>query len=154
MILIREATFDDVDEIIDLFMSTVKAVNKRDYSPEQIAVWASTKDRNTWGKKIESQHFYVANIDDQIVGFSSIDDTGYLDFMYVHKDFQGCGIAKALLEEVEFKARRLQLTRIHSSVSITAQPFFRSRGFETYDQEHKELKGIAFTNALMEKVLQ
>ncbi|MEP0984166.1 GNAT family N-acetyltransferase [Ekhidna sp.] len=154
MILIREATFDDVDEIIDLFISTVKAVNKRDYSAEQIAAWTSAKDRSIWCKKIESQHFYVANIDDQIVGFSSIDDTGYVDFLYVHKDFQGIGIAKALLEEIEHKARKLQLTRIHSSVSITAQPFFKSRGFETYNQEHKELKGIAFTNALMEKVLQ
>ncbi|WP_424961161.1 GNAT family N-acetyltransferase [Ekhidna sp.] len=153
MITIRAATVDDLDEIIDLFESTVKAVNNKDYSPEQIAVWTQAKDRNIWAEKVENQHFYLALIDDQVVGFSSIDNTGYVDFMYVHKDFQGRGIAKALLDQVEQKARELQLARIHSSVSITAQPFFKSRGFEAYDKEHKNLKGIAFTNALMEKIL-
>ncbi|MEQ8627034.1 GNAT family N-acetyltransferase [Ekhidna sp.] len=154
MIIIRAATVDDIGEIIALFEETVKAVNKKDYSPEQIAVWTSAKDRKIWADKVENQHFYLAETEDQIVGFSSIDDTGYIDFMYVHKDFQGHGIAKALIDQIELKARELQLTKIYSSVSITAQPFFTSRGFEVYDKEHKKLDGIAFTNALMQKVIQ
>ncbi|SNT30763.1 putative acetyltransferase [Ekhidna lutea] len=153
MITIKEAKVDDVDEIIDLFESTVKAVNKKDYSPEQIAVWTSAKDQNIWSEKVKSQNFYLAKIGNEIVGFSSIDNSGYLDFMYVHKDFQGHGIAKSLLNQIELKARELELTKIHSSVSSTAQPFFKSQGFEVYDQEHKNINDIAFTNALMQKVL-
>ena len=152
MIAIRKATVDDVDEIIDLFVSTVKTVNSRDYTAEQIAAWTQAKDRNIWCEKIEIQHFYVAMIDYQM-GFSSIDNTGYVDFMYVHKDFQGRGIAKSLLDQVEQKARELRLPRMHSSVSITAQPFFKSKGFEAYDKEYKSLNGIEFTNALMQKVM-
>ena len=153
MIAIKEATVDDVDEIINLFESTVKAVNKKDYSPEQIAIWTNTKDRNIWTEKVENQTFYLAEKDHQIVGFSSIDDSGYIDFMYVHKDFQGHGIAKAMLTKIEKKAKELKLKKMYSSVSITAQPFFKSKGFVVYDKEHKELNGVSFTNALMQKVL-
>ncbi|WP_425391264.1 GNAT family N-acetyltransferase [Ekhidna sp.] len=154
MITIRKADRNDVPDIITLFENTVRSVNQKDYSAKQIDVWANAKNKDIWSENVKIQYFYLAEIDDQIVGFSSIDDTGYLDFMYVHKDFQRRGIAKALLEQIEQKASELRLLKIHSSVSITAQPFFKSRGFKTYDDEHKVLKDVAFINALMEKVLQ
>ena len=47
----------------------------------------------------------IAEIENELTGFSSIEKNGYLDYMYVHKDHQGKGIAKNLLEEIEIIKR-------------------------------------------------
>ncbi len=151
--LIREASADDLDQILTLFEETIKFINSKDYSKDQIRVWSGAKNRKVWLQKISDQSFYVATSNDQIIGFSSIDTEDYLDFMYVHHRFQNQGVAKALLEKIENKALEDHITRIWSSVSITAQPFFLKNGFSHYDDEHKNLEGVAFTNALMEKMI-
>ena len=43
--LIREAVDKDPDQILDLFENTVKKINSGDYAPEQIAVWAASKNK-------------------------------------------------------------------------------------------------------------
>ncbi len=151
---IREATADDLDQILDLFEGTILYINSKDYSPKQIAVWKDAKDKSVWLQKIETQSFFVAHLDDKIIGFSSVDAEGYLDFMYVHKDHQGKGIARLLLKTVEQAARSAKIHRIWCSVSITAQPFFAKHGFIHYEDEHKMLSGVHFKNALMEKSLK
>lgn len=151
--LIREASVDDLDQILTLFEETIKSVNSKDYTEDQIRVWSAAKNRTVWLQKIEEQSFYVATKGDQIVGFGSIDVEGYLDFMYVHHQFQNQGIAKALLEKIESKALEDHITRIWSSVSITAQPFFAKNGYSHYQDEHKNVNGVAFTNALMQKMI-
>lgn len=44
--------------------------------------------------------------------------------MFVHKDFQGEGIATMLLNEIEQYAITNGIIRITSEVSLTARPFF------------------------------
>ena len=150
---VREATLEDLDSVIELFESTIRTINTKDYSPAQIEVWANAIDKNVWSKKIIAQYFYVAEFNNQILGFSSMDYSGYLDFMYTHKDFQGKGIAKSLLQQIEKKARELGIKKIFSSVSITAQLFFTLNGFSVYDKEFKSLNGASFINSLVQKQL-
>lgn len=151
-ISIRTAKLEDLDQILQLFRDTVTMINVKDYHPEQIAVWAaSSNDVVRWMQKIKEQHFFVAHTGDKIVGFSSLTSEGYLDFMYIHKDHQGEGIASMLLARLEELAAELQLKRIWSDVSITARPFFASKGFRTTRIHMKQLEDIAFENAEMEK---
>lgn len=49
--------------------------------------------------------------------------------MFIHKDFQGKGVATLLLNEIERYAVAAGITRITSEVSITARPFFEKRGY-------------------------
>ena len=153
MISIRPAADSDIDSIIELFENTVRHINSKDYSENQIEAWASAKDKTIWAKKVNDQYFFVAEIFDEIVGFSSIEENGYLDFMYVHKDFQNKGIASTLLSQILVQATKSGIKRIFSSISVTAKPFFLANGFQVYDTEHKSLNGIAFTNSLMEKLV-
>ncbi|MEP1033243.1 GNAT family N-acetyltransferase [Ekhidna sp.] len=150
---IRAAKSDDLDQILELFRDTIQHVNSQDYSPEQIEVWQHATDRKVWLNKIKEQSFFVALMSNQIVGFSSVDADGYVDFMYTHRDHQGEGIAKALLEAVEKRTLENKLDRIWASVSITAQPFFKKNGYNHYENEHKMISGVHFKNALMEKML-
>lgn len=151
--IIRSATATDLHAILQLFEETVRAINMRDYTPEQIDAWASAKNEDAWSKKLMQQFFFVAESSNGLLGFSSIDRSGYLDFLYVHKDHQGVGIATALLKAIEDQASQLNLSRIWASVSTTAQPFFIKKGYQPFEEEHKQLLGVTFINALMEKQL-
>ena len=84
----------------------------------------------------------------QITGFGDMDDTGYLDRLYVHKDFQHRGIATALCDKLE---RAVRAPRFTTHASITAKPFFERRGYKAVKEQQVERKGVLLTNYVMIK---
>ena len=149
---LRKAIPADHNQIGALYYNTVTTINKRDYTPEQIRVWAGNPlDTEGWTKRINEQHFFVAEDREKIIGFGSVTDEGYLDYMYVHKDFQGQGVATALLNAIEEVANNLKLNKIWARVSITARPFFASKGFTITKQYVTIYKEIEFPDCIMTK---
>jgi len=129
-ITLRTANENDIPAIGLLFSETVRNVNSKDYTEDEIRAWSSSGENTAmWKKRIGEQYFIVAEINGVIAGFSSIDPSGYLDFMYVHKDHQRSGVASALLNEIETKAKEQKNTRIFSHVSRTARGFFERSGY-------------------------
>ena len=151
---IRRVTISDVYEITFLFRETVLSVNKQDYNDEQLRVWSAAADKKeNWLKKIDEQYFICAVYENKIIGFASLAIDGYLDFMYVHKDYQGRGIASALYRHLEVRAANLQLSKIYSEVSISAKPFFEKKDFVVIEKQEKLLGETGFVNYKMEKCL-
>jgi putative acetyltransferase len=149
---IREATENDLLPITQLFYETVNTVNQKDYSKEQIAVWAeSSRNVDYWLNCIQTQFFIVAEKDSLIIGFASLDDKACVDFMYVHKDYQNIGVATELLDALESEAYENGFTGIWSDVSITAKPFFLKKGFKEQEVYLKRLQDIEFENTIMTK---
>lgn len=94
-------------------------------------------------------HYTIVCIkDDIIVGFGDIDKTGYLDRLYVHKDYQRQGVASAICDELE---QAVNVDIIVAHASITAKPFFEQRGYKVIKEQQVIRKGIALTNYVMEK---
>lgn len=154
-ITIIEASSVDVKEITQLFHDTIQVINSRDYPKDEIDDWSSWyKDTDKWAERINEQYFIVAKLDNKVVGFSSLATDGYLDFMFVHKDLQGQGIAKALLTEIENKAFIQQNDLIYSDVSITAKGFFEKNGFDVEKQQLKKSKKKELINFRMTKTIQ
>lgn len=155
MLKIRKATVEDADSIRELFRDTITSVNKKDYDEKQIAIWASgSENKNGWEIKITEQNFLVAEIDSKIVGFSSITDEGYIDFMFTHKDHQHQGIATKMLFVLEEIANEKKLEKVWAEVSITARPFFYSKGFRVTERFEKEVKGVKFDDCIMTKYIE
>ena len=103
---------------------------------------------------IKTHYFIVAtNQQSQIVGFSSITHQGYLHSMFIHKDFQGKGIATILLNEIERYATTRGIMRITSEVSLTARPFFEKRGYIVEVEQKRKANQLYLTNFWMEKRL-
>ncbi|WP_375580684.1 GNAT family N-acetyltransferase [Marivirga tractuosa] len=151
-ITIVEASSSDIKEITQLFYNTIQAINSKDYPKDEIDDWSSWHtDIDKWKKRVNEQYFIVAKLDDKIVGFSSLATDGYLDLMFVHKDFQGHGIAKALLTDIKNKASIQQNDLIYSDVSITAKGFFEKHGFEVEKQQLKKSKKKELVNYRMTK---
>lgn len=146
---IREYKSADVKEVAQLFYDTVHSINAKDYTEEQLNVWATGYvDLENWDKSFLSHFTLVAFEDDTIVGFGDIDATGYLDRLFVHKDFQGRGVATAICDKLESIA---DIESIYTYASITATPFFRKRGYKIVKENQVNCQGILLTNYLMRK---
>lgn len=149
---IRRASANDLEEILQLFWDTVITVNAKDYHEEQLKVWSSARyNVESWKKKLHEQLFIVGEESDLIHGFASLEKDGCLDMLYIHKDHQHRGVATALVGYLEEKAREMQLDAVYSDVSITARPFFKSRGYAVVRENRKKVLGVEFVNAIMRK---
>ena len=73
--------------------------------------------------------------------------------MFVHKDFQGEGIASILLEEIERYANTARIMRITSEVSLTARPFFEKKGYIVEEEQKRKANQLSLTNFRMAKKL-
>lgn len=147
-IIIREYQQRDCDKLADLFYSTVHTVNAKDYTKEQLSAWATGSiDLQKWNRSLLEHYSLVAIEDDVIVGFGDIDKTGYLDRLYVHKDYQRKGIATAICNELEQTIQG----KITTHASITAKPFFEKRGYKALKEQSVERQGIVLINYVMEK---
>lgn len=148
-LMIREYQPQDIGEIIKLFYDTVHTVNACDYTTEQLNVWAGDNiDSAAWNMSLLSNFALVAVADSIIVGFGDIDDSGYLDRLYVHRDYQHQGIATQLCDCLEKHAIS---KKIITHASITALPFFICRGYQIVKEQQVERKGIKLTNYVMKK---
>lgn len=81
-------------------------------------------------------------------GFADMDADGYLDRLYVHKDYQGRGVAAALCDALE---QAVQCEAYTTHASITARPFFEKRGYRVVRAQQVERQGLYLTNYVMEK---
>jgi putative acetyltransferase len=155
---IREAETGDASAIAELFYNTILNVNVGDYTVAQVEAWAGpAPNLGMWKHRIVSggnnaKWTFVAAEGVGVVGFAEFERDGHIDTLYVHHEFQGCGIASRLLDRIEAEARRLGLDRLYTEASITAQPFFRGRGFSVVRPQLVEVRGHTFRNFVMEKV--
>ncbi len=149
---IRPYRRSDLDAVIAIFQGAVREVASKDYSPARIAAWSEV-DRAVWDDWRLTRPTWLAEIGTVAVGFTDLEPDGHLDMMFVHPDFQGIGVATALLGRVEAAARNLSLARIFAEASITARPFFERRGFRVIATQSVECRGRDLTNYRVEKEL-
>ena len=141
---IRTYLPSDCRWLAKLFYDTVHTVNAEDYTEEQLNVWATGNvDLEKWNQSFSDHHTFVAVEHEMIVGFGDIDKTGYLDRLFVHKDYQRKGIASALCDALEHAAGNARIT---TEASVTAKPFFEKRGYQVVKEQQIERQGILLTN--------
>ena len=139
----------DCPELARLFYDTVHTVNAKDYGQKQLDAWATGEvDLKSWNQSFLAHHTVVAEWDGVIVGFGDMDETGYLDRLYVHKDYQRMGVATAICDELE---RNSAATEFITHASITARPFFEKRGYVVTKEQQVERRGVRLTNFVMKK---
>lgn len=146
--IIRKYQPSDCKELTELFYNTVHTVNAKDYTKEQLDVWATGQvDLEKWNQSFQEHYSIIAVEDEVIVGFGDIDKTGYLDRLFVHAYYQKKGIATAICNRLEQAVQE----DITTHASITAKPFFEKRGYKVVKEQQVERQGIFLTNFCMEK---
>lgn len=146
---LREYRPGDGPALARLFYDTVHTVNARDYTPAQLDAWADGRvDLAAWDRSFRAHLTLVAVEGETPVGFGDMDGTGYLDRLYVHRDWQGRGVATALCDALE---GRVAAERFVTHASLTARPFFARRGYRVVREQQVERHGVLLTNFVMEK---
>ncbi len=146
---IREYKTADCEQLAELFYNTVHSINAKDYTKEQLDVWATGKvDLCEWNTSFLKHRTIVAVENGKIVGFGDMDNRGYLDRLYVHKDYQRKGIASAICDALESSSKGKTFI---THASITAKPFFQHRGYRVVKEQKVIRQEVALTNYVMEK---
>jgi putative acetyltransferase len=143
----------DAAAVVALFRDTIRRVNIRDYTLEQVRAWAPDEIQQSWIDKLARRFTLVAVTDGQIVGFGDLEGNDCLGHLYTHVDHQRRGIGRAVLAALEAEARRRGCDVIRTEASITARPFFERQGYRVLREQVVVCRGVEFVNYKMEKAL-
>jgi putative acetyltransferase len=150
---LREATWQDLPEMLAIFRETIWHVNRAHYSEAQLGVWASAAEHGErWLQKLNQQFVLLAVKDGRVLGFGSLRQD-YIDLLYVHKDHQGQGIAGMIYDVLEARARDAGMQALATDASISAKPFFEKKGFIFVAIRYYLLDGVEISNNRMVKSL-
>ncbi len=154
-ILVRPYRSDDAAATLSVFVDAATTTAAADYSAVQIAAWAGAAGDNVvdWDARMRSRDSLVATVDEQVVGFSDVDSTGYIDMMYVAPRFGRQQVGSRLLAAVTQRAREHGTKELVAHVSITARRFFEAHGFHVQAQRSPVVDGVAMTNYRMVRAL-
>lgn len=167
---IIKATFTDVEKLQKIgrqtFSETFADVNSEEnmkkYLDESFALEKLTSEL-----KNVSSHFYLAELNDQIIGYLKL-NTGdaqtenqnqnalEIERIYVAKDFHGKKVAQALYAQAEQTAEELKATYLWLGVwekNLRAVSFYTKNGFVQFDTHIFRLGDDEQTDLLMKKVL-
>jgi GNAT superfamily N-acetyltransferase len=154
MVRIRGYEERDAAGIARLFHETVHAVNRADYTPEQLRAWApDVPDPEIWHARMSTRCTLVAEEADEVIAFAELEGDGHLDMLYCRWDVVGRSIGSSLYRVIEREALGRGLARITTEASITARPFFERHGFVVVREQLVALDGVELTNFAMEKHL-
>ena len=137
--VIREYQPLDCEVLAELFYNTIHTVNVKNYTKEQLDVWATGNvDLEKWNQSFEEHYSLVAIDDEVIIGFGDIDKAGYLDRLFVHSNYQRKGIATAICNQLEQAVQGSIVTH----ASITARPFLKREVTELLKNNRLSDKGF------------
>ncbi|MEZ9159929.1 GNAT family N-acetyltransferase [Vibrio lentus] len=155
MVRIRNYQPNDNKALWEIYFHTVRNINVRDYSQEQVEAWApSDFDSELWQKCLHRIQPFVAELDGRVVGYTDLQPNGLIDHFFCHHEYQGKGVGRALMEHVFQIGSVRGVSRYFSEVSITARPFYEHLGFTVVKEQEVEMRGVKLTNYVMEKVVE
>ncbi len=148
----RIGNTNDLMQLQQLFVDTIKFVCKADYNHEQINAWVSgIENKKRWNEILTNQFVLISFEKEIITGFCTLENGNYLDLLYVSKDYQHQGIAFKLYKEIEKEAKRQSQRILTADVSITARSFFEKLGFKILKENKVSINGVELTNYKMAK---
>lgn len=152
MIVLRDFKPSDAKALRAIHFNTIRNINSRDYSLEQVKAWAPDKiDMNAWQTRVEGLNPIIAEIEGVIVGYTDLQPSGLIDHFFCHHEYQNRGVGRTLMNHVLTLGKERNLKHLYSEVSITARPFYEHFGFTMAKEKQEEIRGQVLTYFVMEK---
>ncbi len=104
---IRRFVESDASAVSELIKTTIRITNTKDYPIELMDALIETETPEHVLQRASWTHFYVALVDDDIIGCGAIgpywdkQDESSLFTIFVHPDYQRKGVGKAIMETLE-----------------------------------------------------
>jgi len=139
---IRPYRAEDRAACHDVFYRAVHEGAAAFYTAAQRAAWAPEETAHvTRYDKLCDQWCWVAEDAGAIIGFMSLDHTGYLDMAFVLPEAMGKGVSGALYDALKAKAHEQEFPRLTVHASFLAQRFFEKRGWRVDKVEDHPARG-------------
>lgn len=135
-VVVRRYCSTDASATLDLFALAVCRTARAAYSVEQTEAWLGERPALAdWDRARSAVRTFVAELGDRVVGFTDVDDSGYVDRLFVHPDAGRRGVATMLLARVVHEARRSGFEALATRASLVAEPVFSRHGFDIVARE-------------------
>ena len=151
---IRKFRITDAVELARMHRETIKAINIKNYTKEQIKVWA-TASAKRWREnaKAKNSTILVALDKNKLIGFIQLKDSE-VKALYVHKDYLERGIGKVLLKKLEETSYKKDIKKLKCSSTITAKNFYKKHGYRIIKKTKYQIGNQKLTTYEMEKILK
>lgn len=135
LVLLRQATIDDMSSVRYVHASAFRILAAEDHTEEEIEAYLGLINSASYTDELIRAELTVACLDGEIIGtagWSPADDNGTtarIRKVFVAPLFTGCGVGKMLVSAVESKAVKAGFKDFSVRANINAQPFFERVGF-------------------------
>jgi GNAT superfamily N-acetyltransferase len=144
---IVEVTFDELSKVTSMVKAVFDKFNAPGFSEEGIRSFHDLIAAETIRNRLLKNSFMlVARKEDQIIGVIEIYYINHMLLLFTAETWQGCGIARSLLDTGISRCCREHegLNQITVGAFDFAVPIYAKMGFVIYDQE-QTINGIRFT---------
>ncbi len=145
---IRKYCEDDKLIVYKLFRETIQNINLNDYDIEQIREWVDKSNLEIFNDSLLASFSVVCEKNSEIIGFGDINQDGYLDRLYTHKDFQNIGVGTIICDALE---NNFKGNKVYVHASITARKFFEKRGYKVIKSQSVKINNVELMNFIMSK---
>jgi len=150
---LRRGTAADYDALGVLMHAAVHGSDSP-YSAAQRQAWvAAPRSGPDWDTRLAGQTIILAEAAGQIAGFMTLAPPDYVDFAYIHPDWQGRGLFRQLYHALEEHALETGMRSLHVHASLQAQPAFAAMGFAVTAEETVTIGTQSLDRFSMEKHL-
>lgn len=150
--MIRDYARDDAEATLRLFERAIAETARAEYTQEQVAAWLGAgQDVGEWDAERSRVRTFVAVEDGAVVGFTDLDDGGYVDRLFVSPDHGRRGIGAALLAHAIGVARTDGIPQLTTHASLVARPVFERAGFEVVERETVHRGSVALDRFVMQR---
>jgi putative acetyltransferase len=151
---IRTHLPSDAEKLPTVLYQAVHAIQDSVYNQDQKSAWAPKVDEAVlakWQARIEKKRPFVAEYNDDVVGFIELEVDGYIDCFYITPKAQSLGIGGMLYQQALNEARGFGIKTLTVDASKTALSFFEKRGFKVVSENQVSINGCELTNYSMIK---
>lgn len=129
---IRPATDADREAIWTVHVRAIRETCSRVYPADQIRAWSDLLSPASYIDVLRNRVVVVAEDDKAVIGFGQLDAAKReIEAVYVLPDRQGQGVGRALLQELESRAKTAGIDKLWLSATLNAVPFYERAGFNT-----------------------
>ncbi|MBQ4821414.1 GNAT family N-acetyltransferase [Aquimarina sp. MMG016] len=128
---ITRAKDSDLSLMQRFFYQTVTTYGSKIFTKSEIKIYSRlATNKIYWQKKFKEYFIYNAKWNGEIVGSFSMDKTGSIEFIFVHMEYHGKGIANQLYDKLEEIARENNIKILTTPINLLTKSFFEKQDFE------------------------
>jgi GNAT superfamily N-acetyltransferase len=148
--MIRKAERKDLDKCSKVICKVIREIEAKYYLPKIVNYWQEYNSLQNLENEAKSTEFLVYEERGSILGVGAIEGA-HIKKVYVLPEYQGKGVGRSLLENLEQLAKDKGFCECELNSTINALNFYKRFGYQEQGFVSMEKNGISVTFTRMTK---